>query len=232
MRRPRTRNILIASGAALVLLAGGTAAFAAATGSPIDSNGAIHACYGKEASDGGFPVVLQDAGVSCPSKTTAIKWNQQGPQGPQGPQGAPGTGATVSSESPGSNCANGGAKITDGGGNTAYACTGDTGPQGPAGAAGPSTAGPSGLDTMTVSRSLNAFAGSVASLFVQCPADHPYVLGGGTHWNVLPNTGVPFTSNSNPETGILPQGWSAAGFNPSDDPAGTNAFFVFAICAK
>jgi len=53
-----------------------------------------------------------------------------------GPPGAPGTGATVAAEPAGANCANGGAKVTDGNGNTAYACTGATGPTGPAGLAG------------------------------------------------------------------------------------------------
>jgi hypothetical protein len=41
-----------------------------------------------------------------------------------------------------SNCPNGGAQVTDGSGNTAYACTGTTGPTGTAGATGP--AGPAG----------------------------------------------------------------------------------------
>jgi hypothetical protein len=71
-----------------------------------------------------------------------------------GPPGAPGTGATVTTEPAGANCANGGAKVTDGNGNTAYACTGATGPTGPAGPAG--TTGQAsttvnGTESMTVS---------------------------------------------------------------------------------
>jgi Collagen triple helix repeat (20 copies) len=58
-----------------------------------------------------------------------------------GPPGAPGTGATVAAEAAGANCVNGGVKVTDGNGNTAYACTGATGPQGPAGT-------PGGIDSM------------------------------------------------------------------------------------
>jgi hypothetical protein len=52
----------------------------------------------------------------------------QGPAGPQGPQGntgAPGTGATVAALASGDpHCANGGASVTDGNANTAYACNG------------------------------------------------------------------------------------------------------------
>jgi hypothetical protein len=51
----------------------------------------------------------------------------QGPKGDTGAAGAPGTGATVATEPPGTNCANGGASITDGSGNTAYACNGAPG---------------------------------------------------------------------------------------------------------
>jgi len=58
-----------------------------------------------------------------------------------GPPGAPGTGATVAAEAAGANCANGGVKVTDGNGNTAYACTGATGPQGTPGT-------PGGIDSM------------------------------------------------------------------------------------
>ncbi len=71
--------------------------------------------------------------------TTGAAWTNTGSSvlGPQGPAGA---GASVSSLASGnSNCANGGAQITDGNGNTAYACngaTGATGPQGPQGPAG------------------------------------------------------------------------------------------------
>ena len=61
-----------------------------------------------------------------------------GPAGPVGNTGPPGTGATVASLATGNaNCASGGASVTDGNGNTAYACNGNpgaTGPQGPPGA--------------------------------------------------------------------------------------------------
>jgi Collagen triple helix repeat (20 copies) len=51
-----------------------------------------------------------------------------GAPGPAGPAGSPGTGATVASLAAGDgNCANGGASITDGSNNTAYACNGAAG---------------------------------------------------------------------------------------------------------
>ena len=59
-----------------------------------------------------------------------------GPQGPIGNTGPPGTGVTVAAASS-TNCANGGAAITDGSGDTAYACNGVTGPTGATGPAGP-----------------------------------------------------------------------------------------------
>ncbi len=85
-----SRLSLSVAGGTVLLLAGATAVYAATTGSPIDNSGVIHACYGKESSSGAFPVELQDAGMSCSSKTTSITWNQQGPQGPQGSQGPAG----------------------------------------------------------------------------------------------------------------------------------------------
>jgi hypothetical protein len=67
----------------------------------------------------------------------------EGPAGPAGAAGAagaagtPGAGATVAQLASGNpNCASGGASITDGNGNTAYACTGATGAAGPPGAPG------------------------------------------------------------------------------------------------
>lgn len=89
MRQPRLRTVLIGTGAALALVAGGTAAYAVTTG-PIDSSGVIHGCYTNTATNGSHKIVLQNVGTSCPSGTTAIKWNQKGPQGPQGPQGIQG----------------------------------------------------------------------------------------------------------------------------------------------
>jgi hypothetical protein len=153
----KASRIVITGAAALALVAGGTAAGAAIAG-PVGSDGTIHGCYTNKAVSGSHVIVLQDAGTNCPNGTTAIQWNQQGPagaagpagpQGPQGPKGdtgSAGTGATVSPLASGDpKCANGGASITDGNGNTAYACTGATGPGGPAGPAGPQ--GPAGTQS-------------------------------------------------------------------------------------
>jgi hypothetical protein len=55
-----------------------------------------------------------------------------------GPAGSPGKGATVASLAAGdTHCGTGGASITDGSGNTAYACNGAQGNTGPAGPPGP-----------------------------------------------------------------------------------------------
>lgn len=80
--------------------------------------------YGPKAA-GTWP----DPGVSLVGTPGAT--GPKGPTGDPGPAGANGTGATVASLAAGDpNCANGGASITDGNGNTAYACTGATGPAG------------------------------------------------------------------------------------------------------
>ena len=86
MRQPRLRTVLIGTGAALALVAGGTAAYAV-TSSPVDGSGAIHGCYTTAATNGSHKIVLQNVGTNCASGTTAIKWNQKGPQGPPGPPG-------------------------------------------------------------------------------------------------------------------------------------------------
>jgi len=80
--------------------------------------------YGPKAA-GTWP----DPGVSLVGTPGAT--GPKGPTGDPGPAGANGTGATVASLAAGDpNCANGGASITDGNGNTAYACTGAIGPVG------------------------------------------------------------------------------------------------------
>ena len=86
MRQPRLRTVLIGTGAALALVAGSTAVYAAIA-SPINSSGVINGCYYPANSAGSHRLVLQNVGTSCPSGTTAIKWNKKGPAGPQGPSG-------------------------------------------------------------------------------------------------------------------------------------------------
>jgi len=240
----RLHATLLAAGGALALLAGGTAAGAAVAAGPVDTSGAIHGCWTNAALNGSHVFVLQDAGTNCPKGTTAISWSQQGPagppgaQGPQGPVGVQGpkgdtgpagptgqdgSGATVATEPSGTNCANGGAKITDGSGNTAYACTGlqgpagpqgptgDTGDAGPQGPAGPSTAGPGGLDIIT------EVAEGGGSAEADCPASHPHVTGGG---GLSPDAGM---TDSQPVNG---HGWLAQA------PQVADVVYAYALCAQ
>jgi hypothetical protein len=94
MRNLRRRGLVLGSGLALAVAAGGATAYAAASGGPIDSSGHIHACYSKTASHGSHSVVLQNAGTSCSKSDTAIEWNVKGPKGATGAKGAKGaTGA-------------------------------------------------------------------------------------------------------------------------------------------
>lgn len=94
-----------------------------------------------------------------------------------------------------------------------------TGPAGPAGATGPSTAGPSGLDVIEVYAVPVVQGGSVTA---NCPASHPYIVGGGG--TAMPN-GLQI---SEPWiTANQPQGWRVTGSGPG--PIYTDAF---ALCAK
>jgi hypothetical protein len=92
----KAKRIAGAGAAALALAIGGTAAVAAVTAGPIDGAGVIHGCYYPATASGSHKVVLQNAGRTCPSGSTAISWNRlgrtgpQGPPGPQGFQGPPG----------------------------------------------------------------------------------------------------------------------------------------------
>ena len=98
---------------------GGTALAASASSGPVN-NGEITGCYTNAAVNGSHALVLQNAGTTCPSGTSAISWNEQGPTGTTGPAGP--TGATGPAGP-----------------------TGATGPAGPTGAIGPAgSAGPAG----------------------------------------------------------------------------------------
>ena len=90
----KNRMVIIAGATALVLAAGGGAAYAASASIP-DSSGVIHGCF-KPTSNGSLsPLGVIDTalpGGMCPKGQTALSWNQTGPQGPAGPVGP--TGAT------------------------------------------------------------------------------------------------------------------------------------------
>lgn len=90
MQLPGSRAAIAGACVILILGTGSTAAYAALTGSPVDSSGMIHGCWTNTAINGTHVFVLQDAGTTCPKGTTAISWNQQGPPGPAGPAGSPG----------------------------------------------------------------------------------------------------------------------------------------------
>jgi hypothetical protein len=77
---------LVAAGIATTSAAGGGVAFA----STAATSPTITACY----KTGTSPATLQRVSSStCPSGTTKLTWNQQGPVGPQGPAGPAGAAA-------------------------------------------------------------------------------------------------------------------------------------------
>jgi hypothetical protein len=108
--------------------------------------------------------------------------------------------------------------------------TGATGPQGPTGPAGPSTAGPAGLDTTVVS----VFGSGIVT--ADCPADHPYVTGGGVLTSFATASAWSFPSGDSAEgpfglggeesvTAGVPNGWAGSA-------AAGGTLTVYAICAK
>jgi hypothetical protein len=142
----RLRRIVIAVGAGLALVAGGTAAGAAIASSPVSSSGVIDGCYTNAEVNGSHVFVLQDQGTACPKGTTAISWSQTGPTGPAGATGPAGpagpTGATG-----------------------ATGAAGPAGPQGPAGPTGPAgPAGSTGLDAGTVAIIVNGVGATSCEL--------------------------------------------------------------------
>lgn len=152
----------------------------------------------------------------------------QGPAGSAGPagkdglngtNGTNGTSVTSVAEPPGANCANGGSAFTSASGTT-YACdgingtNGTNGAMGPAGPAGPSTAGPAGLDVILI----GGFGRGAATAV--CPADHPYLLGGGG-FNASGNGNLSATTPVVGPGGL--PAWYVESINP-DDPMDARAF--------
>jgi len=179
MRQPRLRTIMIATGATIALIGTGTA-YAAVAG-PIDSSGVIHGCYYPATTGGSHKVVLQDTGTTCPSGTTAIKWNQKGPAGPPGPQGSQGASGPQGPQGPpGSQGPSG---ISQG---YTYLRTYETGPEVPPAGSFPQSLGslslPAGayLVSATVDfLNLAHFFGQDNHRFIQCqlsPAPDIYYL--------------------------------------------------------
>ncbi len=86
------RTVIIAGASALVLVAGGGAAYAASASIP-DSAGVIHGCYKPTGNGSVSPLGVIDTALprgTCPKGQTALSWNQTGPQGPAGPVGPAG----------------------------------------------------------------------------------------------------------------------------------------------
>ena len=171
---------------------------------------------GASVTDGTGTTVYACNGATGPKGDTG----PVGAQGAPGSPGASGTGATVASLASGDpNCATGGASVTDGNGNTAYACNGATGPQGPAGL---STGGTAGLDLQLI---YNTATGGVGAV---CPKDHPYLYGGGggtVNGDATSFSGPDGGPNfSYPETHFLPHSWFVSAVNQSD------RVVAYAIC--
>ena len=145
MERTRLRMLLIGTGSAVVLVAGGGIAYAAGVVSgPVDSAGAVHGCYTNQALNGSHVVVLQDAGTTCPKGTTAIAWSMTGPAGPAGATGAAGATGPAGTAGPAGPAGPTGPAGPNGD-------TGDTGPAGPQGPAGTSLGNITDLDGLACS---------------------------------------------------------------------------------
>src|SRR6516225_3291937 len=75
-------KIIIATGAALALVAAGTGAGASIarisvnSGNPVN-DGVINGCYTLKATNGSHHLALQTWGTKCPTGTTKIQWNGQ-----------------------------------------------------------------------------------------------------------------------------------------------------------
>lgn len=119
----RARTALLGIGGAIALTIGGSTAYAAIAGGPVDASGVVHGCYTNAEVNGSHALVLQDAGTTCPKGTTAVSWNEQGSAGATGPQGPAGPTGTQGPAGPAG----------------AAGATGATGEQGPAGPAGASS---------------------------------------------------------------------------------------------
>ncbi len=102
---------------------------------------------------------------------------------------------------------------------------------GPAGPAGPSTAGPGGLDVIIVGSSA-IYAQNPPTIVAQCPADHPYVTGGG--YNDIDGIPGPYGLVTRSAPGEPPASgatgdWVVTAWGPNGSLPN---IAVYAICAK
>lgn len=115
--------------------------------------------------------------------------------------------------------------------------TGATGATGPAGPAGPSTGGSSGLDLEIVRVDTtppgNVLPDGISIATATCPADHPFLFGGGgltastPIMGSLPTTSTGAEINSESETGNVPGSWTVAVAKGQNDNVS-----AYAICGK
>jgi len=85
----RHSRVSIAALVACAAFAAGGAAYASIPGAA----GVINGCISNQSVNGAHAVVIVDSSASCPTGTTGLGWNVQGPVGPSGlagPQGPPG----------------------------------------------------------------------------------------------------------------------------------------------
>lgn len=146
----KSAGIVISAAAAGAVVSLGTAAAVAGTSSSAAiPPGTIHGCIALNSSRVLEHVFTSPAsGRTCPRGQARAVWSIRGPAGARGASGTAG----------------------------AKGATGARGSQGPPGGAGPGTAGPGGLDLITVTYVL-APGNTVA--YATCPQGHPYLLGGG-----------------------------------------------------
>ena len=141
----------------VVLLGGGTLAWAAGTAPIPGPDGVIHACYVTAGSLKNLLLIDPVSGQHCPAGLTALNFNQTGPQGPAGPRGL--TGA-IGPQGP----------------------QGSTGATGATGAAGPAgTAGPAGVShAYVVSNAFSNLPGSDVTVASTAVPAGSYVVNGKT----------------------------------------------------
>jgi hypothetical protein len=201
-----TMKITVAASAGLLALCGAGAAGAAIAGTPV-TNGVISACWTTAPQHGRtlHRLVLINSGDRCPAAMTKLTWNQQGQAGatgPTGPAGATGPQGPAGPAGP-------------------AGATGQPGPTGPAGPAAVTTAGPGGLDVTEVT------ADGFGTARANCPADHPWVVGGG---GVATAGGA--LADSTPEPTLSnPTGWAVGVYYFPGSGQGS-AVSAFALCAK
>ena len=140
---------VIAAAAATVLIGGGIATAAMATGGPVNG-GVVQGCYNT--GSGGLRVILPSQ-TACGRGEAALDWNVQGPTGPAGPVGATGPAGPAGPQGPAGDVGPLGQRGPTGD-TGAQGPKGDTGAQGPAGVSGYNVAvGPS----PTTGYTLNSF---------------------------------------------------------------------------